>query len=342
MEIFLNILWFILGFIGILLLLILLIIGTVLFSPIKYSLQGGNQQGNFFAQGKFSWIFSIIKGNFSYTDNNEPILNLTIFGIKMGEKEEKEKKEKKHKKSKNKNRRKNKNKNKEPSSVLVAQERKSKSEEKPSGVKVSGDLGKKQVENSLECSSTNSYVKKSLEQAQKTGYTRVKLADLPLENTENTSEDENQEKESFKSRVETFIDNNSKKYSKIKSKYKEVQKYYKAVKDIKHKKMLIKQVKILLNNLWKHLSPEELNVTGKIGLGDPCTTGQLMGFVSILVSRYGEHIQISGDFTQVNYEDIALDCKGNIVAFPVIYTVGNFILNKDIQGAYKRFKHKIR
>lgn len=57
-----------------------------------------------------------------------------------------------------------------------------------------------------------------------------------------------------------------------------------------------------VKSLLKHILPYKLKSTVRFGTGDPCTTGQALGAISILYSFYGDKISVTPDFENKLFE----------------------------------------
>ncbi len=92
-------------------------------------------------------------------------------------------------------------------------------------------------------------------------------------------------------------------------------KWFEKAMDIKHKVNLIsdfiknewnregfKITYASLKKLLKHILPRKLKSRVIFGTGDPCSTGQVLGAMSILYSFYGDKVQITPDFANKRFE----------------------------------------
>ena len=70
--------------------------------------------------------------------------------------------------------------------------------------------------------------------------------------------------------------------------------------------------------------------------GDPPTTGYLLGLAGILVTKFGNDIQIKGDFTKATVEDIEIRVKGKIVLGRLLWAVLAFGLTKPVRRAIRK------
>lgn len=162
---------------------------------------------------------------------------------------------------------------------------------------------------------------------------------------------EDDEKLSFmgkiKNKIQNIIDKIKKVLKDIKDK---IVSFFKKIFDIKRKSILLvgfirdeinkKGFKVIyesLKGILKHLMPTDLELELLFGTGDPCTTGQTLGMLSILYSLYGDHIEIRADFEQKIIEG-RLDVKGRIRLVRLIIIVIKLISNKRFKELNNNFK----
>lgn len=355
-EFFLNILLFLLVVLGILIIIVLSIATIILLSPLKYNFEGGNKEGKIFANGKFSWLFKSIMGDFYYHEDEEPILKLRLFGKDVEEiirkiQEIQWKKEKKQREKKeNKENKENEGKANKKENILVARENQEEQEDEDSDLNISQNEEISTEDNEIEIEIIDA------DNQEQTGYRRVKLSEV----------EELEELEAKKKRIKytlddlewfslieklkticektvDFIKTNIKKIiDKITKGYKELKNAYLKFKSIRNKKIILNKAIKSIKSILREFLPRELNISGVIGFDDPSTTGYFMGFIGALVGRYGEHIDIEGDFSKSNYENISVDGKGNIVFGKVIFAIGSFWFDPIFQNEFKNFFNKRR
>jgi len=82
-----------------------------------------------------------------------------------------------------------------------------------------------------------------------------------------------------------------------------------------------------LIKLLKHILPTKLKSSIIFGTGDPCSTGQALGALSILYSFYGDKIQITPDFENKRFEG-RLAARGRIRLVTILIIVIKLILDK--------------
>ena len=105
---------------------------------------------------------------------------------------------------------------------------------------------------------------------------------------------------------------------------------------IEDKKQIFKAFGKLLKRLMKGILPGNFFLKATIGTGDPPTTGYLLGLAGILVAKFGNDIQIKGDFTKATVEDIEIRVKGKIVLGRLLWAVLAFGLTKPVRRAIRK------
>ena len=105
---------------------------------------------------------------------------------------------------------------------------------------------------------------------------------------------------------------------------------------IEDKKQIFKAFGKLLKRLLKGILPGNFFLKATIGTGDPPTTGYLLGLAGILVAKFGNAIQIKGDFTKATVEDIEIRVKGKIVLGRLLWAVLAFGLTKPVRRAIRK------
>lgn len=112
--------------------------------------------------------------------------------------------------------------------------------------------------------------------------------------------------------------------------------YTKLVNNVRTKEA-IRVVKVQLMALLKHLKPSKLKGQIIYGTGDPASTGQQLGYMSVLFPLYYDHIDITPDFEQKRLEG-DLMVKGRIRIWTVGWCVLKVIWNKNVKITISRFK----
>jgi hypothetical protein len=92
-----------------------------------------------------------------------------------------------------------------------------------------------------------------------------------------------------------------------------------------------------VKRLLKHILPTKLKSRIVFGTGDPCSTGQALGAMSILYSFYGDKIQIVPDFQNKRLEGTHC-AQGRIRLVTILIIVIKLMLDKRFQQLRKNFQ----
>ena len=92
--------------------------------------------------------------------------------------------------------------------------------------------------------------------------------------------------------------------------------------------------------LLKSIAPQSIKGALHIGMEDPATTGQILGYYGILYPIIGGSIDVVPDFDQTICEgDIKI--RGHITLFRVVKTACVMYFNKDIRRVIRLFKREV-
>jgi hypothetical protein len=91
-----------------------------------------------------------------------------------------------------------------------------------------------------------------------------------------------------------------------------------------------------IKKLLKHLLPTKLKSRIVFGTGDPCSTGQALGFMGILYSFYGDKIQVIPDFENKRLEG-KHEAQGRIRLITILLIVIKLMLNKRFKQLKRNF-----
>lgn len=91
-----------------------------------------------------------------------------------------------------------------------------------------------------------------------------------------------------------------------------------------------------LKKLLRHLLPRKLKSKLIFGTGDPCSTGQALGAMSILYSFYGDRIQITPDFEHSRLEGEHF-ARGRIRLATILIIVARLLLDKRFKKLKNNF-----
>lgn len=296
----------------VLLILILLLVLVVMFSPIRYRLAGEKKEE---ISGTFgvSWLFGAVKVDGDYTPSEQLKLQVKVLWFTlMGGEEKPEKKTKKTKKKK------------EPEQEPVKQQE--------PDLQAAEKVEPKKEEPKEEPKEEKPKVKpRRMEEKQPKTVRRVQLSEIeenpPTEDTEMILLDE---KEDF------FTG------EKTEEKKEKIPPIVKEIWSIEDKKGICKALGKLLKRLMKGILPGDLFVKATVGTGDPATTGYVLALAGILTAKFGNDIQIGGDFTKATAEDIEVRVKGKIVLGKLVWAVLAFVLTKPVRKAIMKMIQFLR
>ena len=304
---FLLILLGILKWLGIILLalliLILLIVLVVMLSPIKYQLAGEKKEE---ISGTFgvSWLFGAVKVDGGYTPAEQLKLKVKVLWFTLMGGEEKPEKKKKPKKAKKK---------KEPKTEPVkqpdlqaAEKTEPKKEEKPAEEKKQ-EVPKQKMKEPRQAKTVRRVQLSEIEEKPPTEETEIVLLDEDADFF--TGEEEKTEK---KEKIPPIV---------------------KEIWSIEDKKGIFKALGKLLKRLMKGILPGDLFVKATIGTGDPTTTGYVLALAGMLTAKFGNDIQVKGDFTKATAGDMEVRVKGKIVLGKLVWAVLAFALTKPVRKA---------
>lgn len=296
----------------VLLLLLLLMVLVVLLSPIRYHLEGEKRAA---VSGSFgvSWLFGAIRADGGYTPEGGSRLKLRVLWFTPVGGEEKPKKKKKKKKRK------------EPEPIEIhAAEKESKEEPEPAEPKPEPKKEQPKQEPKKQEPKKQAKPQRMAEKQPKT-MRRVKLSEI----AEKPPAPEEIEDDAFFTGEEQEKAEEPEKKGKIPPILKELW-------SIEDKKQIFKAFGKLLKRLMKGILPGNFFLKATIGTGDPPTTGYLLGLAGILVAKFGNDIQIKGDFTKATVEDIEIRVKGKIVLGRLLWAVLAFGLTKPVRRAIRK------
>lgn len=112
--------------------------------------------------------------------------------------------------------------------------------------------------------------------------------------------------------------------------------YTKLVNNVRTKEA-IRVVKVQLIALLRHIKPTKVKGQLTYGTGDPASTGQHLGYMSILFPLYSDNIDITPDFAEKHLEGDLYIC-GRIRLGIVGWYALKVIWNKNVKITIERFK----
>lgn len=309
-----------------LLLLLLLLVLVVLFSPIRYQL-AGEKKAELGGSFGVSWLFGAVMVDGGYTPAESLKLKVKVLWFTLVGGEPKEKKEKKRKKKKA-------PKKEELKLDLQAAEKNTpkqaekpveeKKEEPPRVEKKEEPLMAEKMAEKKEEKPKAQPKQQRMAQKQPKTVRRVKLSEIeekpPTEDMD--IQPELDEDDAF------FAGKEAKEEKKEK-----IPPIVKELWSIEDKKEIFKALRKLLKRLMKGILPGNLFIKGTIGTGDPTTTGYVLALAGVLTAKFGNDIQIKGDFTKATAEDMEVRVKGKIVLGKLLWAVLAFGFAKPVRKA---------
>lgn len=92
--------------------------------------------------------------------------------------------------------------------------------------------------------------------------------------------------------------------------------------------------------LLKRIAPRKIKGYLHIGMEDPATTGQILGYYGMLYPLIGEHIDVVPDFEHVILEG-TLKIRGNITLFQAVRIACTIYFDKDLQKLIRLLKREV-
>lgn len=92
--------------------------------------------------------------------------------------------------------------------------------------------------------------------------------------------------------------------------------------------------------LLKCIAPRKIKGYLHIGMEDPATTGQILGYYGMLYPLIGEHIDVVPDFDHVILEG-TLKIRGNITLFQAVRIACTIYFDKDLQKLIRLLKREV-
>lgn len=323
-----GVLLFILKCIGILLLalvcLLLLIMLVVLLAPIRYE-AGGEKTDAIRADGQVKWLFVQVVARWQMGDK-EPFVDLLIFGKSLLEKKKAKAKAARKKRKKPRpqkegdliyTREKAAPPKDTPPRPVMEQEvpKEVVKEEVPKKEPPKEEIPKEEPKESKKEPNTVRPMQK------KQGMRRVRLEDIEEEKpTEPKAEDIPDDLD------EAFFTGEGEDTEETKE-----NPLWKQLLAVEDKKGIAKALWKFIKRMAKGILPGNLIIKGTFGTGDPVWTGYLLAMAGILKGKFGEDLEIKGDFAKATAENIVVRVKGKIVPGYLLYSTLAFALAKPVR-----------
>lgn len=328
----LSILLTILKIIGIVFLVlvsvIFLILLLVLFCPFQYQLQGEKLEA-IGGKGEVRWLFGLLCVGGEFFENTGMKAYGKLFGFSVfGEGKKKRKKRKKEKPAINKE-----------GNVAEISARSKEIERKPEVPKeaTAASLAKeekKREEKVEEKIFDASVIEKntpadSVEQKVSIPR-RVKLStviEVPEESDEikiDTRQEESKEQEKEQTKRK------KKEQKNLEDEREQAIPLWKQYMDMPEKKKLMKACIRLIRRMGKGILPKNFYLQGTIGTGDPAYTGCLLAVAGVAKAKFGDNLNIKGNFAAMALDDIVFRVKGRIVIGGILFSLLRFLLTKPV------------
>lgn len=128
-------------------------------------------------------------------------------------------------------------------------------------------------------------------------------------------------------------------YDKIRNIIHHIRYYYKIFRSDLFRRTWEKCSKEALQ-LLKSIAPRKVKGYLHIGMEDPATTGQILGYYGMLYPLIGGHIDVIPDFDQVILKG-SLKIRGHITLFQAVRTACVIYFNKDLRKLIKLLKREV-
>lgn len=328
-----GVLLFILKCIGILLLalvcLLLLITLVVLLAPIRYE-AGGEKTDAIRADGQIKWLFVQVVARWQMGDK-EPFVDLLIFGKSLLEK--------KKAKAKAARKKRKKPRPQKEGDLIYTREKAAPPKDTPPRPVMEQEVSKEVVKEEVikeeipkKEPPKEEIPKEALEEIKKEpntvrpmqkkqGMRRVRLEDIEEEKpTEPKAED-----------IPDDLDDAFFTGEDGDAEEKEENPLWKQLLAVEDKKGIAKALWKFIKRMAKGILPGHLIIKGTFGTGDPVWTGYLLAMAGILKGKFGEDLEIKGDFAKATAENIVVRVKGKIVPGYLLYSTLAFALAKPVR-----------
>ena len=331
-----GVLLFLLKCIGILLLalvcLLLLIMLVVLLAPIRYE-AGGEKTDAIRADGQIKWLFVQVVARWQMGDK-EPFVDLLIFGKSLLEKKKAKAARKKRKKPRP----------QKEGDLIYTREKAAPPKDTPPRPVMEQEVPKEVVKEEVikeeipkkeppkeeirkeeipkeEPKESKKEPNTVRPMQKKQGMRRVRLEDIEEEKpTEPEREDIPDDLD------EAFFTGED-----GDAEEKGENPLWKQLLAVEDKKGIAKALWKFIKRMAKGILPGHLIIKGTFGTGDPVWTGYLLAMAGILKGKFGEDLEIKGDFAKATAENIVVRVKGKIVPGYLLYSTLAFALAKPVR-----------
>ena len=320
--------WLLLILIG----LLLVVLGTVLFSPIRYRFDM-EYHDKLEGKAKITWFSHSISIDIEYQEN-QPYYQIRIFGIQLFPKTKKKKQKTRKKKVER----------KQKTSQTIGhlspiKEENKKNEEKS----LSSEEETQKEKNSIREIEKNKK-QENKKQENKKQENKKEVQSTLLEKEEEKLpiiiEEKRQKRNSFKK----FLYSIPKKIQRILKKWKyllEKIQYYRSFYKDEVTKRAIEFTKKTLKKLCLHTLPRKFEGMIVFGTSDPALTGQILGILSIAMPFYKEKLRLYPVFDESTFA-FEVKGKGRIQIGYYVYLALRFWFQKDVKQVITRIRKEFR
>lgn len=314
--------------------LLLLITLVVLLAPIRYE-AGGEKTDAIRADGQIKWLFVQVVARWQ-TGDKEPFVDLLIFGKSLLEKKKAKAAKKKRKKPRP----------QKEGDLIYTREKAAPPKDTPPRPVMEQEVPKEVVkeevikeevpkkeppkEEILQEEIRKEEIPKEESKKEpntvrpmqkKQGMRRVRLEDIEEEKpTEQEAEDIPDDLD------EAFFTGEDGDAEEAKE-----NPLWKQLLAVEDKKGIAKALWKFIKRMAKGILPGHLIIKGTFGTGDPVWTGYLLAMAGILKGKFGEDLEIKGDFAKATAENIVVRVKGKIVPGYLLYSTLAFALAKPVR-----------
>lgn len=329
----LHIILTILKIIGILILIVLalflVMIGVVLFVPIRYRAKGKKDEEGFFVKAEVYWLLHLFRIKAVYPEPGRIIVKVLCFTVYDSgkEKTKKPQKEKSAKKKKVKEqttavKKKEKTIRKE-ASIDKKEEALKETNVKTQAEKQAGTQTEKKAEKQSETQTEEQAETQAGTEKGKIGQVIDRIKEI-LQKVLDIIKN-------IRYTIARFCD-------KIKEIWANIQ-YYIEVFQAEETKRAFFMCKQQLYKIWKNIRPTKCKAELKIGTGEPDTTGYILALHGMLYPLIGNNVMIEPDFENQVIEG-SFFVKGRITIFVLICAAVKLYFDEDIRHFLKRFKRE--
>ncbi len=103
------------------------------------------------------------------------------------------------------------------------------------------------------------------------------------------------------------------------------------------KRALLCAILRLFKRIFRGIRPKHFLFSGTFGTGDPVLTGELLAAAGILKAKFGDGLQITGDFARMTAENIQVQIKGHITLAYFGFAILSFVRTQPVRRLIKLY-----